>query len=263
MAKRWPPREVRENTLSRRSWLEWVGKAAVLTLGAETLAACTRAGSPSPDDAAADRPRPDGPPEASSDVPDEGLPFEPGEEGHDVYSGWPERTVDRQELEEILSSWSLRVDGLVEEGRTLTFAQLTTLPRQDQVMDFHCVEGWSVLDVPWNGVHLQTLLDLVRPLAAATHVTFHTFGDRYNESLPLSVALEPHTILGYGVGGSTLPLHHGFPLRLVVPRLFAYKSAKYVQRVELADGPVEGFWVDAGYPYLGEVPESRLRPGRY
>ncbi len=63
--------------------------------------------------------------------------------------------------------------------------------------------------------------------------------------------------------GHTLPLKHGFPLRIVIPRLLAYKNAKYVERIELTDKPLSGFWVAAGYSYDGEVPEGRLRPGRY
>jgi DMSO/TMAO reductase YedYZ molybdopterin-dependent catalytic subunit len=70
-------------------------------------------------------------------------------------------------------------------------------------------------------------------------------------------------MLAYGVCGATLPLDHGFPLRLVVPRLLAYKNPKYVHRVELTDHAVEGFWVQRGYSYEGEVPEERLRDGRY
>ena len=238
-----------------------MGKATVLTLGTEALASCTRSASPGAEDATSDTSTPDVPAEVATDVPHDGLPFEPGT--HDIFGSWPVRTVDPQVLADILASWTLRIDGLVEEPVTLSFAELTHLSRQDQVMDFHCVEGWSVLDVPWNGVHIQTLLDQVRPVSAATHITFHTLGGEYNESLPLPVALEPHTLLAYGVGGSTLPLTHGFPLRLVVPRLYAYKSAKYVQRLELTDHAVEGFWVGYGYPYMGEVPESRLRPGKY
>jgi DMSO/TMAO reductase YedYZ molybdopterin-dependent catalytic subunit len=85
----------------------------------------------------------------------------------------------------------------------------------------------------------------------------------YNESLPIDVALEPMTLLAYGVCEATLPQTHGFPLRIVIPRLLAYKSAKYVVRIELTDHPVEGYWVAAGYDYDGEVPSSRLRAGRY
>ena len=137
------------------------------------------------------------------------------------------------------------------------------LPRQNQVVDFHCVEGWSILDVPWNGLHLSELLDAAQPTSGASHLTFHTINQAYNESLPLDVAREPKTMLAYGIAEQTLPLKHGFPLRLVVPRLLAYKSAKYVQRIEVSDHPIDGFWVARGYSYDAEVQESRLRPGKY
>jgi DMSO/TMAO reductase YedYZ molybdopterin-dependent catalytic subunit len=70
-------------------------------------------------------------------------------------------------------------------------------------------------------------------------------------------------LLGYGVGGSTLPVAHGFPLRLVVPRLLGYKNAKYLVRIEATDHPVDGFWEFYGYSYDGDVPSERLRPGKY
>jgi hypothetical protein len=191
------------------------------------------------------------------------VAFEPGPEPTALVGSWPERTVDPQDLAAVLAEWTLTVDGLVQSPRVLSFAQLLALPRQDQVTDFHCVEGWSVYDVPWNGVHLSQLLALVSPLPAATHLTFHCFGDGYDESLPLDVALEPRTMLGYGVGGNTLPVAHGFPLRVVVPRLFGYKNAKYVQRIEVGDAPVDGYWVRRGYGYDAEVQPSRLRDGKY
>jgi sulfoxide reductase catalytic subunit YedY len=117
--------------------------------------------------------------------------------------------------------------------------------------------------VPWNGVPLARLLDLAGALPSATHVTFHSTGEVYGESLPIDVAREPKTLLGYGVDGSTLPLAHGFPVRLVVPRLLGYKNAKYLSRIELADHAVTGYWESYGYSYDGEVPPARLRPGKY
>jgi DMSO/TMAO reductase YedYZ molybdopterin-dependent catalytic subunit len=171
--------------------------------------------------------------------------------------------VDEQNLAELLASWTLTIDGLVAKPLGLGFADLLRLTRQDQVTDFHCVEGWSVPDVPWNGVRLAHLLDLVGVEATATHLTFHSVRGLYSESLSLPVAREPRTLLGYGVGGSTLPLDHGFPLRLVVPRLLGYKNAKYLSRIEVTDHPVMGYWESFGYSYEGEVPPARLRPDKY
>jgi DMSO/TMAO reductase YedYZ molybdopterin-dependent catalytic subunit len=75
--------------------------------------------------------------------------------------------------------------------------------------------------------------------------------------------MEKNTMLAYGVAGSTLPLDHGFPLRAVVPRLYGYKNAKYVERLELSDKPLIGYWVAAGYDLDGSVPKDRLRKDRY
>jgi DMSO/TMAO reductase YedYZ molybdopterin-dependent catalytic subunit len=280
MRPRKPP-FISEKTITRRSVLEWLGKGTVLALGAPVLKACADLGAHAEDAGDAVRDGEGDAAEAASDAgPDVAVdgaadtavdgaadggvfPFEPGSGAADVFRGWGERTVDPQDPRSILDAWRLTVDGLVENPMTFTFEELIALARQDQVTDFHCVEGWSVYDVPWNGVHLSTIFGLVRPQAAATHVAFHTIDERYNESLPLDVALEPRTMMGYGVGGSTLPLAHGFPLRVVAPRLLGYKNAKYVQRIELTDRELLGYWVRAGYPYAGEVPAGRLRPGKY
>lgn len=265
-------------TLDRRSFLEWTGKSTVLALGAGLVARCQAHTQGAWDGAAADGAldagadaadathAADAGPDASTTPlctsPTDPMDFLPSPTSS-VFPAGRERTVDPQDLESILSSWRLTVDGLVTTPRSLTFPDLFCLPRQDQITDFHCVEGWSIYDVPWNGLHLGQLFQSVGVLGGATHVTFHTLGGLYNESLPLDVALEPRTLLAYGAGGNTLPLAHGFPLRVVIPRLLGYKNAKYVQRIELTDRPVQGFWVQAGYPYEGLVPESRLRPGKY
>jgi DMSO/TMAO reductase YedYZ molybdopterin-dependent catalytic subunit len=243
---------------TRRSLLEWLGKGCVLALGGSSMASCLSEIGPDPDGGVG---MPDGGWEY--DGSEAGFAFQPGAGSHPVYDNWGERTVDRQDLQEILRSWRLSVDGMVESPGVFTFADLVELPRSDFLVDFHCVEGWSIYDVPWSGVHLSQLLARAKPEAQATHVTFHTLGGGYNDSLPLSVATEPRSLLGYGIAGATLPLKHGFPLRVVVPRLLGYKNAKYVHRVELTDHPVEGYWVKAGYPYDGEVPKGRLRPGKY
>lgn len=241
-------------TTTRRTVLEWLGKGAVLALGSDLLAACSTMATDPPPGLEA--------PDASLPAPT-GFTFGPGPGEGGVFVGWGQRTVDTQEVSAILANWSLRVDGLVERPMTLSFADLCALTRQDQVTDFHCVEGWSIDDVPWSGVLLDDLLARVGVTAAATHVLFHTVGEIYNDSLPLAVAREPRSLLGYGIAGSTLPLAHGFPVRVVVPRLLGYKNAKFVARVEVVDHQVDGYWVQRGYPYAGEVPPHRLREGKY
>ncbi len=232
---------------TRRSVVEWLGKGCVLSLAGRGLTACSGG---------------DG---TVTPLQDDGcgqgvFDFEPTRCNK---MAWAERTVDPQVLEDILADWQLSVGGMVDNEITLSFDQLVSLPRHNPVVDFHCVEGWSVNDIPWNGVRLSYLLERVGIHPSATYVNFYTIGGKYNESLPLDVALENNTILAYGTHDSTLSVRHGFPARIVIPRLFGYKNAKYVERIELSDTRIEGFWVAWGYPYDGEVDAERLRPGKF
>jgi hypothetical protein len=235
------------NNWTRRSLVSWLGKGCVLALAGRSVSACGGVTNPNGDD-------------EWTGCTGDGFGFTPGD--CDI-GNWGQRTVDPQRLDNILANWQLSVGGLVENELSLTFDQLVDLPSHDPVVDFHCVEGWSVYDVPWNGVHLSRLFEQANVLSNATHVNFFSLGDEYSESLPLDVALETNTFLAYGVGGSSLSIKHGFPVRVVIPRLFGYKSAKFVERIELSDHAIEGFWVDRGYSYDGEVPSSRLREGKY
>lgn len=189
--------------------------------------------------------------------------MQPGTITRPELQGWAERTVDPQNLAAILASWKLRIGGLVEHPLELGFCDLRDLGLSTQITDFHCVEGWSVYDVPWNGFPLSKLLDLVQPKDSAKFLEIHCVGDKYLESLAVSVAREPRSILAMGIDGSTLPLKHGFPARIVVPRLLGYKNPKFVERIELVDYEPQGFWPAFGYTNHGEVPSSRLRPGKY
>ena len=253
------PKAPAQKTLTRRSLLDWLGKATVLSLGGNFLAGCVEDEIDGMDDGATPVPG-TGPGVCENVGPDS---FVPGDGQHHVYDDFTVYTVDPQNLEQILDTWTLKVDGLVENPIELSFVELLELPRQDQVTDFHCVVGWSVYDVPWNGIHLSTLFDIVKPLESATYVTFHTLGDVYNESLTFEEAVEPKTMLGYGIACATLPLAHGFPARLVIPSKLGYKNAKYVYRIELDDKFVPGYWEQQGYPADGNVSPDRLRPGKY
>jgi DMSO/TMAO reductase YedYZ molybdopterin-dependent catalytic subunit len=234
-------------TWTRRSLLSWLGRGCVFSLAGGGVSGCL--GSIAGEGKG-----------TWTRCTGGGFAFSPG---RCDFSGWGERTVDPQTLDNILAGWKISVGGLVEEELTLTFDELVALPSHNPVVDFHCVEGWSVFDVPWNGVHLSELFTRARVKPEATHVNFHTLGGDYNESLPLSVAFEANTILACGIGGSSLSLKHGFPARIVIPRLYGYKSAKFVDGIELSDHPIEGYWVRWGYSYGGEVPPSQLRDGKY
>lgn len=189
--------------------------------------------------------------------------MEPGTILRPELQSWNERTVDPQNLAAILASWKLRIGGLVDKPIELGFCELREMGLVTQVTDFHCVEGWSVYDVPWNGIPLGRLLEMVQPKSSATFLEIHCVGGKYLESLAVSVAKEPRSILALGIDGSTLPLKHGFPARVVVPRLLGYKNPKFVESIDLVDHESSGFWEGFGYPSQGAVPASRLRPGKY
>lgn len=242
-------------TLSRRTLLSWLGNATVVALTAEVLTACG-AESPQSNMNTRRQPRLTTPGSAN-------FEFSPPPEEGELYKTWWGNTVDEQDLQKILATWTLKISGLVEKPLTLSFAQLLALPRQNQITDFHCVEGWSVFDVPWNGVHIDNIIELVRPTSEASHLTLRCFSDVYTESLPLAVAREPRSLLAYGIDEMSLPLTHGFPLRMVVPRQYGYKNAKWVKEIEFTNAPIDGYWEQRSYPNDAPVRANKLREGKY
>jgi DMSO/TMAO reductase YedYZ molybdopterin-dependent catalytic subunit len=142
--------------------------------------------------------------------------------------------------------WELRVEGEVEEPLRLGWDGFLALPQADDVSDFHCVTGWSRLDMRWQGVAFETLAALARPTLAATHVMFHSY-DGYSTNLPIEEALKPDVILAHRVDGEPLPTEHGGPVRVVTPQLWAWKGAKWVRRVEFLPHDRRGYWEIRGY----------------
>jgi DMSO/TMAO reductase YedYZ molybdopterin-dependent catalytic subunit len=142
--------------------------------------------------------------------------------------------------------WRLTVDGAVEAPLALSLEDLVALPQVDEEADFHCVTGWSVLDLAFRGVRLETLIALARPTEAATHVMTHA-ADGYSANLPLEEALKPDVLVAHQVEGRPLPPERGGPARLVVPQLWAWKGAKWLTRVELLTQDRRGYWEIRGY----------------
>jgi DMSO/TMAO reductase YedYZ molybdopterin-dependent catalytic subunit len=159
---------------------------------------------------------------------------------------FPVRTVD--EVPNVkLADWVIEIDGLVERPLKIDATAWAALPRFEETVDFNCVEGWSVGPVTWGGVRPSELVDLAGPKAQATHAVFHAFDGEYTDSLSLEQLREPTTILADSLDRNALSAEHGGPVRLIVPTQLAYKSVKFVRRVELADGPVRGYWEQRGY----------------
>jgi DMSO/TMAO reductase YedYZ molybdopterin-dependent catalytic subunit len=143
--------------------------------------------------------------------------------------------------------WSVAVEGLVQERLELTPDRLAALPPFEQVSDFHCVEGWGVRNVRWQGVQLARVLAQAVPRSGARFVTFHTLGGVYTDSLTLDQALRPEVMLASYLNGRPLPDRQGFPIRLVVPFMYGYKSVKWVSRITLESKRHIGFWERRGW----------------
>lgn len=148
----------------------------------------------------------------------------------------------------LLDKYRLMVDGLVTTKKSITMEQLTSLPVTKQIKNFQCVTGWAVADVEWEGIHIRELVSLVKPTSEASFITFYSADGVYTESLSLKEALESDVLLAYKMDRQPLRVEQGFPLRLVVPRMYGYKSIKWVNRVEFASTRIEGYWEQRGCP---------------
>ncbi|MEA2435125.1 MAG: hypothetical protein QOG54_2582 [Actinomycetota bacterium] len=175
--------------------------------------------------------------------------------GQRLKKGWPvlhQGPVPRFDQ----TTWRLKVWGEVDRPTELTYDELQEIPIVRMRSDFHCVTGWSKLDNEWEGVRTSELISLAEPTSSATHALIHAeYG--YTANLPIGVLLEEESMLAWAHNGEDLAPKHGFPLRLVVPRLYAWKSVKWVRGLELLAADERGFWEVRGYhnradPWLEE-----------
>jgi DMSO/TMAO reductase YedYZ molybdopterin-dependent catalytic subunit len=195
----------------------------------------------------------------------------------------PERTVEKDKFKfdavKGVIEWGAKkepykliVDGLVKKSQSFSYAEIASFPRIEQACDFHCVEGWSVRDLPWGGFRFKEILSRIEPAGKATHVLFHSFGttisapkgqSHYIESLPMSELIDPEReiLLALTMHNRPLPEEHGSPLRLIAPYDLAYKSIKFISRIEFINGERAGWWTLANpiYPIVARVPKSRLQ----
>jgi DMSO/TMAO reductase YedYZ molybdopterin-dependent catalytic subunit len=143
-------------------------------------------------------------------------------------------------------SWDLRVFGLVQEPLTLSYDQVLELPSTRIVADIHCVTSWSKLDTVWEGVLFRDFWELVRAKPEAGFVMVHC-EQGFTTNLPLDVLLDDDVLLAYRYDDAPLAPEHGYPLRLVVPKRYFWKSAKWVRGLELMAQDRLGFWEVRGY----------------
>jgi DMSO/TMAO reductase YedYZ molybdopterin-dependent catalytic subunit len=169
---------------------------------------------------------------------------------HDIGSDFPVLTAEvTPEIEP--TTWTFSIDGLVQSPRTWTWDELHALPESVFEGDIHCVTTWSKLGTNFSGVSLDPLLAQAAPLPAAAYaVATSTTG--YTTNLPLEHLRGGKAWLAWSHEGHPLPAAHGGPVRLLVPHLYFWKSAKWATRLSLMDHDEPGFWERNGYHNLGD-----------
>jgi DMSO/TMAO reductase YedYZ molybdopterin-dependent catalytic subunit len=163
-------------------------------------------------------------------------------------SGWRIYTIGSSIPRIDPAAYRLTIDGAVERPVAYTLADLRALPRVEQVSDFHCVTGWSVDDVRWAGVRFRDLLAGagIRPGARALRLVSGEVP--YDDTLTLSQAFAPDALLALKMDGAPLTEPHGFPVRVVMPRMYGYKNVKWVTRIEVQTSLDHvGYWEQRGY----------------
>jgi DMSO/TMAO reductase YedYZ molybdopterin-dependent catalytic subunit len=149
------------------------------------------------------------------------------------------------------ATWDFGVNGLVETPLRLSWNEFNALPKVQRTSDFHCVTRWSRFDNEWEGVSVQELLRRASPRANATHVMVHA-EQGFTANVPLADLDREEVLLATHHDGQPLPADHGYPLRLIVPHLYAWKSVKWVRSFELLAQDAPGFWEQNGYHMYGD-----------
>ncbi len=150
-----------------------------------------------------------------------------------------------------LPTWDLTIDGLVSAPVKLTYDDVLAMPRRQATVDIHCVTKWSKLDTEWEGVAVGDLLETVTIDPSATHVVISA-EHGFTANLPLADFMREPNLFAYRYGGEDLELEHGWPLRLVVPHLYFWKSVKWVRGIRFLDHDEPGFWERNGYHMYGD-----------
>jgi len=170
--------------------------------------------------------------------------------GQHLTSKWPVLHYGQAYLIDT-SKWTFTISGLVEQERKLSFAEFSALPQVKVESDIHCVTSWSKLDNLWEGVSSSSICELVKLKPEAGYVIVHAAGG-FTTNLSLDDFFQPDVLFALKHDGKPLTPEHGYPVRLVVPRLYFWKSAKWITGVEFVADDRPGFWESAGYHNRGD-----------
>lgn len=151
-----------------------------------------------------------------------------------------------------LRKWILTIEGEVKKPIKLSWNDLLKLPTVESVSNFHCVEGWSVLDLKWEGIRFKHIVNMIEPEDTVKFVSFEC-ADGYTTSLSLEELLGDNILLAYKLDGKYLEEGTGAPLRLVVPDKYAYKSAMWITRIKFTSRKEIGYWESRGYSDTADI----------
>ena len=190
------------------------------------------------------------PPQGSGPGNRHGMPRLPV--GQHEVRNWP--VLDLGDLPEIdLATWRLEVGGLVENPLTFTWEQFNALPQVEDISDFHCVTTWSRYDNHWRGVRFRTIAELAVPADDAKFVLCSGYDVLpgsdipYTTNIALERAVENDVLLVHTWEGRPLPAEHGGPVRMITPKLYAWKGTKWIRRIDFLPQNRRGFWEVRGY----------------
>jgi DMSO/TMAO reductase YedYZ molybdopterin-dependent catalytic subunit len=170
--------------------------------------------------------------------------------GQHLVKNWPVLDLGEQPAVST-DTWRLEVGGLVETPLDLSWTAFQALEQSTRVSDIHCVTTWSRYDNKWRGVATRDLLDLAMPKQQASHVMLTSY-DGYTTNLPLADFAAEDAILATAWEDLPLTREHGGPMRLIVPHLYLWKSAKWLRRIDLMPADAAGFWERNGYSMYGD-----------
>ena len=149
------------------------------------------------------------------------------------------------------AQWEFKIFGLVDKPARLSWDELNNLPKSQLTSDFHCVTRWSLFDNRWDGVLFRDVLELVTLKPSAKYVLVHA-EQGFTANVPLADLDRPEVIFATHHDNQPLPPEHGYPLQLIVPHLYAWKSVKWARGIEFFDHDVPGFWEQNGYHMYGD-----------
>lgn len=149
------------------------------------------------------------------------------------------------------NKYTLEITGLVENKITLNYEDLLKLPAVELFCDLHCVTTWSKLSTTWKGIETKTIYELAKVKKEAKYVMAYSY-DGYSTNIPLEYFLKEDSIIAYQYEGNDIPHAYGGPVRLVIPSLYYWKSAKWLNKIVFMENNIKGYWEERGYHITGD-----------